>query len=214
MGALYPSRRVLGLPAWFWVVLPIPLLVLGNMLWKVWVPSKLSEPAERREVFRELVLVTRDGDSFRFVQANEPDIGKPLWSVNVVLHDTATVHWQTHYILPGLFHRESRWTYDLDAHRFDANWKGDNENPFIMPAEQVRQLRPLVVAELNRRNPAAKTGDRLESLLTDGREASSYVCPQNAVVVLSWLSLPMALAGLCSMFIRPRAQRVGLTEEK
>ena len=74
-----------------------------------------------------------------------------------------------------------------------------------MPAEDIRQLRPQVVDELNRRNPAAHSGDRLEGLLTDGLEETSYVCPQNALILLSWLSLPMALVGLGSMFIRPRS---------
>jgi hypothetical protein len=72
-------------------------------------------------------------------------------------------------------------------------------------------LRPLVVAELNRREPHSKAGDRLEQLLNNGLAASSSVCPQNALIVLSWLSLPMALAGLCSMFV-PARKKVMTTD--
>jgi hypothetical protein len=61
MAICFPRRRVLGLPAWLWVVLPIPLLALGSSLWMFWLPSSLDEPPERAEIFRDLVLITRQG---------------------------------------------------------------------------------------------------------------------------------------------------------
>ncbi|HEV2949681.1 MAG TPA: hypothetical protein VGX70_20055 [Gemmataceae bacterium] len=98
--------------------------------------------------------------------------------------------------VPGLIRRESRWTYDLRATRADygrwmevrkngIHWKGDKENPFELPPEQIRMLRPLVVAELNRRHPGTNLGDRLEKMLDDGLEvsATSYA-PQNALILL------------------------------
>ncbi len=208
MAGSFPSRRVLGLPAWLWVVLPIPLLALGNMLSSFWLPSKLAEPPPRAEVFREPVLVARDGASFRFVPFGQHKEVKPLWAVNVIVQDMGTVRWESHFFVPGLFLKESRWTYELTSHRFDDDWKGDKENPFMLPAEEVRQLRPLVINELNQRQPSAKLGDRLEGMLTTGLEERSYLCPQNAVVVLAWLSLPMAVVGLCLMFVRPRSHPV------
>lgn len=206
MVIVFPSRRVLGLPAWLWVVLPIPLLVLGNMLWRFWPPSKLAEPSQRAEVFHEPILVAREGMAFRFVPFAQHKGVKPLWAVTADVRDTGSVSWEGHYFVPGLFLMESRWTYELASYRFDDNWKGDKEDPFSLPAAELRQLRPLVISELNRRQPSVKLGDRLESLLTTGLEERSYLCPQNAVVVLSWLSLPMAVVGLGSMFIRPRSQ--------
>jgi len=207
MAGWFPSRRILGVPAWLWVMLPIPLLGLGSVLWKVWLPSKLPEPPVRADVFREPLLVARDGDSFRFVPFGEHKGVKPLWAVNVALHDEGSVHWETHYFLPGFFRRDSRWTYELTALRFDDDWKGDQESPYILPVEQVQRLRPPVVAELNRRNPVAQRGSRLEGMLTEGLQETSYICPQNALILLGWLSVPMALVGLSSMFIRPRSAR-------
>src|SRR3954451_23241581 len=111
MAGLFPSRRVLGLPAWLWLVLPIPLLALGNMLPSFWLPSKLAEPPLRAEIFREPVLVARDGASFRFVPFDHHKEVKPLWAVSVVIQDVGSVRWESHDLVPGLFLRESRWTY-------------------------------------------------------------------------------------------------------
>jgi hypothetical protein len=204
MAVFSPTRRLLGLPAWLWVVLPVPLLALGSVLGTVWLPSKLSEPPERSEILRNVVLVARQGDSFRFVPMEEQKGVKPLWAVTTIINDNGSVQWTTYRGLPGLFRRRSRWTYELTANRFDHDWKDDKKDPLTLPPEEIRRLRPLVVAELNRREPDSKAGDRLEQLLNNGLEASSSVCPQNALIVLSWLSLPMALAGLCSMFVPAR----------
>lgn len=208
MAAWFPTRRVLGLPAWFWVVLPVPLLWYAGSLWRVWPPTKLAEPPARAEIFRELVLVAPEGDSFRFVPFGEHKGVKPLWAVNVSLRDSGTVRWRSRYFLPGLFERESRWTYELSSHRFDDDWKGDKVHPFALPDEQLRRLRPLVVAELNRRSAPARSGDRLEGLLTDGLTETSYRCLQNGIIVLSWVSIPMAVVGLVALFVRPRSASI------
>lgn len=150
--------------------------------------------------------MVRDGESFRFVPFKESKGVKPLWSVNFVVHDRGSVSWNTDSIVPKPIRRESRWTYELATLRFDPDWQADKDNPLSLPDEDVRRLRPLVVAELNRRDPAAKLGDRLDSLLTDGLSATSYICPQNAVILLGWLSLPMALVRLCAMLVRRRPQ--------
>ncbi|MBI3406967.1 MAG: hypothetical protein HY040_01240 [Planctomycetes bacterium] len=205
MPRFVPSRRVLGMPAWVWVIVPVLLILLGNMLWKIWPPSKLDEPTDRSDVFRESILVVPEGESFRFMPFSEHKGVKPLWAVTVAVHEKNSVSWDSYYGITGLFRRESRWTYELATHRFDVDWKDDKESSFALSAEQVRRLTPLVIAELNGRDPNAKLGTRLEGLLKDGRETKSYVCAQNAVILLGWLSVPLGLIGLCSMFIRPRA---------
>jgi len=151
MAELFPSRRVLGLPAWLSVVLPIPLLGLGNSLSSFWRPAKLVEAPSRAEAFREPILVARDGASFRIVPFGQHKDVKPLWAVTVIVRDTGSVRWESRYFVPGLFLKESSWTYGLTSQRFDNDWKGDKENPFMLPAEQLRQLKPLVIKELNKR---------------------------------------------------------------
>src|SRR3954451_4592205 len=71
MKRFYTSRRLLGIPAWLWLIVPVPLLALGNVLWKGWPPGQLTEPAERGKFFREPALLARDGESFRFVPFGE-----------------------------------------------------------------------------------------------------------------------------------------------
>ncbi len=223
MANWYPSRQILGSPAWLWVVLAVPLFLLANPL--IFMdpalalrPSKLAEPPDSAAIALEQIIVAREGDSFRFVPAGEKGEKEPLWRVFVELwHQQESFRCGASYFLPGLIRGESRWTCVLRASRVDYrfrresrehgfNWKGDKENPYELPPEQIRKLMPLVVAELNRRHPTMKLGDRLERMLDDGLEASSTsFAPQNALILLRWLALLMAFVGLCSMFVRPRA---------
>ena len=200
MPCCHPTRRILGIPAWFCVALPIALLVLGNLLWKIWPPSKLAEPSTRAEIFREPIFLTRDGTSFRFVPFNDSKNVKPLWAVTVVIQEKSNATWNNPYFLPGLFHRESKWNYELTTTPFGSEWKPNSENPATLPAEEMRRLRPLLVAELNRSGASPPLGDRLESMLKDGLEDKSIFCPQNALILVCWLSIPLAVAGLYSMF--------------
>ena len=216
MAVFSATRRLFGLPAWLWLVLPVPILALAS--WLAFasatgpfgsVSTSLSEPPEKSEVLRRPLLVTRQGDSFRFVPIEEQKGVKPLWVFGAITTENYKVQWQSHGFFPGLIHRRSRWTYELSATRFDPDWRDDKKDLLTLPAEEIRRLRPLVVAELNRRDPAAKRGDRLEHLLDNGLEASSSMCLQNALIVLSWLSVPMALVGVCSMFVPTRKKATG-----
>lgn len=200
-----PSRRLLGVPAWIWVILPIPLLAMANSLWKVWPPSKLAEPPQRSEIFREPILVARDGRSLKSIPFRESKGVKPLWDVNVIVNEKSTLSWDKGRWIPTLFRRTSHWSYELTAHRFDSDWKGESANSFAMSATEVNDLKPQVIAELNQRQPSEGLGDRLDDLLTNGINEASYICPQNAIIVGSWLALPMALIGLLSMFVAPQA---------
>ena len=215
MANWYPSRRILGFPAWFWVVLPI-LLLLGNLLitkydltapdWDLRLPSGLAEPSDRSEVLREALFVVRNGESFRFVPLSDRKRGTPFWRVWTVMCQTDEYFSRgENYLTAAVVRREVHWSYDLEARRIDGG-DGDKENPSELPPEQIRQLKPLVVAELNRRNPPDKLGDRLVKMLDNGLEASSTsFSPQNGLILLSWITAPIALVALGSMFVRPRA---------
>jgi hypothetical protein len=236
----YPSRQVLGSPAWLWVVLAVLLFLLANpqILMDPALnlqPIKLAEPPDRGAIASERITVARNGDSFRFVPVAERDASReairenkrtePFWGVFVELwHQQESFSCGASYLLPGLIRGESRWTCVLRANRADYgwymelrehgfDWKADKENPYELPPEQIRKLRPLVVAELNRRHPTTKLGDRLERMLDDGLEASSTsFAPQNALILFRWLALLMAFVGLCSMFIRPHKVPVYIPE--
>jgi hypothetical protein len=110
-----------------------------------------------------------------------------------------------------LIRKDYRWTYALKTNRDDlpliglpGNW-GVMEAPYELPSEQMRKLKPLVVAELNRRKPKDKLGDQMENILDEGLEASfTRFAPQNFLILLRWLAILMAVVGAGSMFVRPR----------
>jgi hypothetical protein len=79
------------------------------------------------------------------------------------------------------------------------HWKSGE--PVLLPTNDMMRLQPLVIEELNRRSPNEHRGDRLAELLDRGIERSSFACVQNAVILLAWLSLTMALLGFVAMFI-------------
>jgi hypothetical protein len=228
MANWYPSRPILGSPAWLWVVLAVPLFWLANLIPKGdfmdpdFRPSELVEPADRRAISKEQILVAREGDSFRFVPVAARDAARrafrekkriePLWAVFIELSDhEESFGCGASDSLPGLIRREARWTYALKTVRVDYGFQGidsegDKKNPYELPPEQIRQLRPLLVTELNRRILRAKLGDRLEKMLDDGLEVSSTsFAPQNASIFLKWLASIIAFVGFSSMFVRPRA---------
>jgi hypothetical protein len=196
-----PLRRFLLLPACTWLLFPPLLVLVGYLLGR---PGDLPEPKDRDELFRPTVVVAREGDSFRFVAWDDPQVISPLWAVNC----TITSHHETTWSLGvgdqagfGFWKRSGKWRYALSANRFDKNWK--SAEPGLLPAEDVVRLRPLVIEELNRRFPNELRGDRLAQLLDYGIERTSFVCGQNAVILLAWLSLPIAVLGFVAMFIEP-----------
>jgi hypothetical protein len=165
-------------------------------------------------------------DSFPSVPANDPRRMVPQWSVypEQMRDRKESVSCGASYFIPGLIRREARWTYVLKTNRIDRgfyierrnkwielrnwglDWKGDKENPYELPPDQVRRLMQLVVEELNRRHPGTKLGDRLEKMLDDGLEGSSTsYAPQNTLILMRWLALLMVVVGLGSVFVRPRA---------
>jgi hypothetical protein len=104
----------------------------------------------------------------------------------------------------GFYKRTARWNHGLSGNRLDSHGKGDELGPLFLSKAQLKALRPLVISELNRRKPGERQGDRLETLLNSGVQRTSYVCLQNALVLLAWLSLPLSMAALVVMFLEPR----------
>jgi hypothetical protein len=198
-----PSRRFLLLPAWTWFWFP-PLLVLFAYL--LGRPGDLPEPKDRDELFRPPVIVAREGDSFRFLPWDDPQGIWPLWAVNCTITSINETTWSLGVSIQadfGFWKRSGKWRYALSANRFDKNWKSGE--PVLLPIEDVVRLRPLVIEDLNRRSPNERRGDRLAELLDHGLERTSFVCAQNALLLLAWLSLPVALLGFVAMFIeRPK----------
>ncbi|HEU5117371.1 MAG TPA: hypothetical protein VFT74_12075 [Isosphaeraceae bacterium] len=199
-----PGARLLGLPAWFWVLLPIPLLSVGLVMPWMWPPGPLSEPIDSSKLFADPVLVTPANGSYAFVPFDRHQGVKPLWAINLATAAKQDRRWRSVGVVPGLVHRSASWKYELSGIRFDKGWQDEVGVSALLSSEVVRQLRPRVVEELNRRAPVEKSGDLLEDLLNRGQRRATYVCAQNAEVVLAWVSLPMALVAFGSMFLAPR----------
>jgi len=174
------------------------MIALSVCLGMFFPPGKISEPSERAEIMSNPVLITRDGNSYRFRTLQESKGVSPLWAVGLAVHETSQVDWSVKQFVPALIHRSSHWTYNLTSNRFDEGWQKDQTNPFSLPDKTLLPLRPAIVAELNQRDSTHK-GDRLEALLNDGLHESSYWCPQNIVVVLTWISIGMAAVAISMM---------------
>jgi hypothetical protein len=203
--AFNPSRRLIVFPAWAWLLFPPVLVLLAYMLG---VPRPLSEPRERADLFSPVILVARDGDSFRFVAWGSHQGITPLWAMTCLIRENTKTErsfaWGSVSKL-GFWKLAGKWQYDLASLRFDKDWKSGKEPLSLPPADLIR-LRPLVIEELNRRSPNEHRGDRLAQVLDNGIERSSYVCVENAVILLAWLSLPMAVLSIVSMFIQGRGR--------
>ncbi len=194
--------RVLFLPARVWLVLPLLMLLQNLALWTLW-PPRVPEPFDRDELNRELVCVTRDGDSFRIVPYAQSRGVEPLWMVASGWGgwNGATWKWRFMPIL-GLFRLTGHWEYWLNADRYSG--VGDAANPVSLPRDEMAKVRPVVVAELNRRHPGSRLGDRLEGVLAGPVETDTWVCPQNAAILVSWLSVPMAALALAKIRLARR----------
>jgi hypothetical protein len=195
------SRHVVIFPAWVWVMLS-PCLALA--VYFMGAPDELAEPAERADLFNPPILVTRSGDALRYVPMDEHQGVTPLWSMNcqttAVTGLQRVLPWVNETIF-GFWKRSGQWRYALIAGRFDPEGKTGVDG-FAPTSDELARFRVMLVDELNRRSHSQK-GDRLAQLLDNGLERSSYFCVENLVVLLVWLSLPMALFGLVAMVVEP-----------
>jgi hypothetical protein len=132
------------------------------------------------------------------------DSVKPLWNIGTSTGESATVTrklgWDQDGLHLGFYERRTRRSYDLRATRADRDVKHLVEPP----SKELERIRRFVIDELNRRSPKERLGSRLEAVLQNGTEQTSYWCSQNAVVLMTWFTLLVALVAASAMFIRPR----------
>jgi hypothetical protein len=202
---LSPRRRFLGLAAWCWLAFPPAFVYIVYLMGR---PADLPEPPEGAVIFEPIILVTREGQSFRFVPSEQQEDVMPLWAVSRTTRYLSTTDWsiglKSGSFHPGFYRRNSRWTYELFSHSFGKNWNTDKSHPRELTQSELEQLRPQVIELLNQRSPNERLGDRLEQLLETGIEKTSYLCVQNALILAAWLSFLPALAALVAMFVNPK----------
>jgi hypothetical protein len=168
-------------------------------------PSPPTEPEKVLELFREPVLLARDGGTFRVVPSGQHTSIRPLWMVDrdVTQHNAVDslsgTSWATAL---GFYRQTTSWHYALHASRYDDAWRDLERGQWALPPEDLQHIRPLMVAELNQRSGDGRWGDRLTSILDDGVEETTYVSLQNEVILLGWLSLLPALWAIRVMFRR------------
>jgi hypothetical protein len=197
------KRRFLGLPFWLW-----PLASALLIVWAVCVPhpGELAQPKDAANIFRYPIYFTPEGDSYRAVDLADIAKFKPVYGVALLseIHQavTRTFGWppQNGTSL-GFFHRSASWKYQLSPNRMGAG-----DAPAFLPPEEREKLRPWVEQQLQREHleRMQKSKDMLDpsldenratlflDLLNNGRRVESFVCWQNLVVLLAWLSLPLA----------------------
>ena len=185
--------RFLGPRSWAWPLAALLLVPAANHVPR---PGDLPMPRDAAEIFQPITLITPEGDSFRFIAFEEWHKFKPVYAVTMTTmarqEVTLTPGWDAGKVIAGFFHRSARWSYELTGTRFE--WKGSDDGPIELAPGERKKLRPLVVAELNRR--AFGRGRLLEDMLDNGRREESFVCWQNLVTLLAWLSLPLAAVAL------------------
>jgi hypothetical protein len=207
MGEQRPSGRLFGLPAWAWCTAAIGLLVTANVVAVPGPGSQIDEPGDRQDVTAHFEFVTLDGIGLLLVPFEQTRGVAPLWALTLRTTATTTAAANSHWFIPGLVERSGRWTYELSSNRIDAGAAGDKTNPAELSSDQLRMLRPRLVDSLNRGDPGARRGDRLESLLTNGLDRRTRMCPENAVVVASWIALAAAVVSLVLAFVAGASRR-------
>ncbi len=179
-------------------------LVLETFAVYVPVPQELPEPPQVAEIFNPLVLVTPEGDSYRFIEFGQHTGITPLYAVTrmVTANQSVTraLGWSADGLSLGFFRQQAAWRYTLTAHRFDAQWKSAADGDVMLPPAEIDKLTPLVIAELNQR--AESKGERLKQLLAHGLTVESVLCWQNALVLLAWLALVVTFLTLIGKAMR------------
>ncbi|WP_165252089.1 hypothetical protein [Paludisphaera soli] len=202
-------NRLLGLPSWSWFAIS-PSLIAAAVL-APW-PGAAADPAEG--LFREPVLVAHapaaagpDAPGDRIVPYGRHEGAGPVFALGVQTTHRESVSrrlgWSPGATFPdlGFFRRRDSWRYELTGQRYDAAGKSLPRESWWLPADEAAALRPLAVAELDRRSGPARRGAELARLLDEGAERESWASWQNALVLAAWLSVPMALLAC----VRPKA---------
>jgi hypothetical protein len=193
---LSPSRRFLGAPAWLWLLLPFLLVVSVKLMGP---PGPLSEPSEVIQMWQGGLLVTKTNNSFRFVPFGQREGRKPLWWINRTIEQRTSVEWPIGPLAGsvhlGFYKRTTKFHYSLASQPF-VEAGGSPPTLETLSARELEILRPALVTELNSRSGEKHWGDRLGKLLDSDSETTSYICWQNGIILLSWLSVVLAVFAL------------------
>jgi len=162
-----------------------PAVALAAALW-VPPPGHLPEPAVAANLFRPALLVAASNGAYRVIDFAQHQHDRPVYALTLLRTDS-----QTLTRLFGFYRRSATWRYQLAATRFDAAGQGSGSSPFLLPAAELSQVRPLVVTELNRR--AAGRGALLEELLERGQRSATVWCWQNLLTLLAYLGISLVL---------------------
>jgi len=207
-----PKRPFLKLPAWVWPLVPI---TLGIVIWLMGPPDLLPEPPLGAAAFQAPVLVTKTGKTFRFVPFGSEQNVRPLWFIKVSVGDLGgAVRWQFGWVdrqlILGLYKRERGWLYMLGSAPVEGSFKDGKVTVPHLTESELKIVRALLIEELNGRYPDEHLGSQLEQALAGGVEQVSYMCMQNAIIIILWLSLVLAMAAVWTMFL-PQAAPVDHT---
>jgi hypothetical protein len=180
-------------------------------------PSQMSEPPQRREVFAGAPILTVSGGVEALVPFSQMEKNTPTYAFNCEVrsetHTTRSLSYGLRQAADstfGLFKRSGQWSYRLSANRLDRLGP-TSELPTFATSEQLERWKPMLIAELNKGSETERKGDQLVALLGSPVTAQTWVCWQNAVVLLAWASPALALlllvgAGL-SMLVATRTPR-------
>jgi hypothetical protein len=100
----------------------------------------------------------------------------------------------------GFYKRTLQCRWLLSELPFDEEGRKQSSAETSLSDSEIQSLKPLVIAELNRRSGEKHWGDVLDKALKEGRARSSYVCLQNAFILAGWLSVLWAFLAVGSMF--------------
>jgi len=198
------SQRLFRFPAWSWVLASASLV--AGALCVPW-PGPSADPSDA--LFRDPILISRTPSGDTVVPFGQHEGIGPVWAVSLQRTNSAIVRrWfgrSGDSPVPGIgfFHRKDDWRYELAANRFDREARTAPSQDLWLAPGDAKGLRPVVVAELERRSGRAHQGVLLENLLDHGANRESWASWQNGLVFLAWLSIP---ASLCAV-LRPSQAR-------
>jgi len=195
-----PARRFLGRRFWLWPLAALLLTVAAIFLPR---PGDLSEPGESAQILEPRMYFLPEGGTYRFITWDQTPKFKSVYRVMTATIAnqmvTRNIGWDKDGLSFGFFHRKGNWRPVLSPQPMSED-AGKIEPSLVngvmtwMEQSEIDKVLPLVVAELDKRE--AGRGARFQEMLRDGVVAGSFICWQNLVVLLAWLSLPLAVLAL------------------
>ncbi len=190
-GCIRKRRRFLPPRVWVWSLIAIALSMAAIY---VPPPGTQREPKDIETMFRGTpVLVTPEDGSYRIVPFEKFREVSPVYAITLATTQTTTA--KREFGFPparfGFFKATTQWTYKLAAVRF--NIQAASGDMFLSDAE-VAKVKPVVVAELDRRSENHRLGQRLNEALESGVVSESpLLCWQNIIVFAAWCAAVMSL---------------------